>query len=198
MRNKSIFGSKLAILGILSFQLLSAEIEQVGLYWKQGVCKDNCAMLLHKRLLETKGVARVSLNADGGEASLNWVPGEPFSYRDVKRPMQRVGLGLEEIWVKVRGSIQKTSKGLKLVSFGDNTTFTLISPMPEGERQGQKRKSLGLRRLDDFTKEKLLIGTQGDQLVTVEGPLLSPHRAPPYYLIIENFKFEDRPVKSFE
>lgn len=183
---------------IISFALvlianfaLNSEIEKVRLTWQPESCRGSCGDLIKKNFQKIKGPEDVQVFLEQGYAELYWAPGESFSYRMVKRPMQRVGVGLDFIYVTARGTISSQSKRLKLSSIGDSTSFTLISPANAELQRTGSRKNLRARSLNKEHRKILEDALKNKQLVKISGVLFQPHRSPPLVLEIHNLSVAD-------
>ncbi len=100
--------------------------------------------------------------------------------------MQRVGVGLYDIAVVVRGRINATKDRVELVSEGDNTSFELVSYRPE-EPAGKYLK------LDDNILKSIQENSATHKTFIVEGTLYQPHKEPPLYLLVDKVHAEEAP-----
>jgi hypothetical protein len=179
---------KLFILSFLcvfsQINLLQGEIESVEIFWRHGACQYNCTKLLEERLREAPQIESVTTSTTSNMASLKWKKNERFDYRLVKRPFQRVGVGIDNIRLKVKGTISPSQNRIVLVSLEDNTNFDLVSI----DKQGSHASKL---TIDPKFKQSFLDYAKNHTTVTVEGALYQPHRSPPLYLLVERVTAAD-------
>lgn len=175
---------------------LHAEVLEVFVSWNSFSCRERCAELLRERFEKMPQVESVAMNASAGNARLKWNPLSPFSYQVVKAQLQRVGVGLNELRVRVRGRGVQSGKGVALVSLGDSTRFTLISPLRTRPEKYVARPDGSKLDLSPSLQDKVLIAAQEDKAIVVEGPLYQPHRSPPLYLIVSRLQIEKKRINE--
>lgn len=163
-----------------------AEVQTVTLKWTAGLCKESCVKGLTQQFQKIDGVADISIDMDQGQAELQWKPDVAFSYYPVKIAMQMIGLYINNIKVKVRGTITHDTQSVQLVSLGDNTIFQLLNPVAPQKDQYFEQYSIYSRQLSQELRDKLLDIEQNNQVVTIDGPLFEPERSPPIYLVVEH------------
>ncbi|MCB1111918.1 MAG: cation transporter [Chlamydiales bacterium] len=173
------------IMMILSTSPIMAEIERVTIRWKPAFCPASCAQGLEKSLSGIREVAEVNVQLEAGQANLRWKPNQKFSYDQINRAMRMIGVSVQEINVSVRGTIEHSSREVELVSLGDNTRFTLLSPIQPTVDQSVARNNPESYQLTESTRERLIAAEKDDRIITIQGPLFEPFRAPPLYLIIQ-------------
>ncbi len=174
---------------MLSFLLstsLFTEVEKVVLKWKPGFCTESCLLDLEKRLARMSDVAGFKINSSQNQATLRWKPNRRFDFGDINRTMRYVGVSLHEIFVTVRGTIDHTNRDITLKSLGDNTEFTLLGPVAiPSPGEAAAEKNLQTHKLQDRTRNQLILAEDKFRVVTIEGPLFMPERSLSLYLITE-------------
>lgn len=173
------------LLTLLTYSNIHAEIEFVTVNWTPLKCQSTCVGLLHKEFSKIQGVAEISINQPQGFALLKWYKGAPFSSVSIKTAMKMVGLSWHNIRVRVKGSIEKNSNSIFIVSEGDHTTFELINPViPDLQRQTAQYNQ-GARLLSPELRKQLLEAQAAHKTVVIEGPLFMPERSPALVLVVE-------------
>lgn len=168
---------------LMIFSQAYGEIEKVVLRWKPGFCTDSCLVNLEKRLRDMPEVTELKFQAAQNQATIRWKPNRRFSYRLLDTTMRRVGVNLHEIFVTVRGTVNASSKTLSIKSIGDDTEFILLSPISVKPGEAAVEKNIQSHMLKPQTRERLVEAEKKEKIVTVEGPLFQPQRAPPLFLI---------------
>jgi len=181
------------VLGIIQGKSLEAEIDEVTITWTAGLCSSSCVKGLYDQFRKIPGVKEISINQSQGQAFLRWQPNASFSYQPVEVAMALIGLYVNNIKVKVRGTIVNDSPGVyNIVSIGDSTSFTLMAiPTPQ-RNQYVDQYSPYNRQLSPEMVKQLQQAQQKQQIATISGPLFMPWRSPPLYLVIENIQFSDQ------
>jgi len=174
---------------------LSAEIVSVTITWNKGLCDEGCERLLKRRLEGIDAVARVEVIP--GQAVMYWKPGQKFDYLMVRRPTQRVGIGIEAFYVTVRGTVRKAGDKVTLTSLGDNTKFELTSaPAPRlgtyTAYSSPKLYQLRAEQLEAFQRAE-----SDDAMVTATGFLLMPYRRQ-LTIVLENYQIEKEPDQPIQ
>ncbi len=173
---------------VLASAPLSAEVVWVKVSWDPTSCPGSCYPVLERRLNAIKGVADAHYNFVEGEATLRWKPGYQYEDRLIKTAVAWVGIAIEDIAIKIRGSIFHGEKQVYVASLGDETKLPLISaPKPE---QGRYviRKGEGAHKLDSKERERLLQAEENFELITIEGRIFQPYR-PPVRLMIDRVSY---------
>lgn len=170
---------------LLSFQPIKGEVEKVVLKWRPGFCSETCLLQLKRRLSSMPFVAEMRFDAGQNQATLRWDPNRKFNYRLIDTTMRSVGVSLHEIYVTVRGTISHKKNVIYIDSLGDDTQFTLLSPISINAEGAAAEKSVQSHLLQPNTSLKLIQAEEVSKVVTIEGPLFEPHRAPPLYLVAE-------------
>jgi len=169
---------------------LKADIQKVTITWTQGLCVDNCPKNLEVQLRKVPGVSDIQINGLSARADISWKPNMYFSYKAVEAAMSMIGLSINDIRVKVRGSLTHDDVVVWLVSTGDGTRFMLLSPMQTSLTQYSEFYNVESHKLNPDMRDRLLQAELNDAVVTIEGPLFSPERSPPLTLIIEKLQVE--------
>jgi len=177
-------------LTLLVINKVHGEVIEVTVTWNNIACNVSCAQLLEKRFKAMNQIEEVRVNPSSGIANLKWKPESPFSYSSVKSNMQMVGVGVNDIRVKVRGKARKQGRNVALFSIGDNTRFVLISPEIPQARRYTSLANPYLRELSPDLRESILREAQQDKIFVIEGTLYQPARSPPLHLIVERINIE--------
>lgn len=183
----------LAACGLCHTDLLKAEIQEVTISWTAQECLGSCAKGLYDQFRKIHGVSEISINQSAGQASLRWEPNASFSYQPVQVAMQLMGLAINNIKVRVRGTIRNDSPtSFRLVSIGDSTSFTLAATPPPVKNQYVEQYNAQNRTLPKEMIQQLFEAQINDQIATISGPLFAPWRSPPLYLVIEKIQFDSK------
>jgi len=184
--SKYFLGAYLFLMAIPCL-FLSAEIQTVAITWNAGLCDEGCEKLVQRRLQDIPAVERVIVSP--GEAVMYWKPGEPMTYQMIRRPTQLVGIALDAMYVKVRGTVRVDEDKVTLTSFGDNTKFILTSaPAPKyGTYVQYSAPQLYKLRPDEI--EAFKKAQNEDAMVTASGFLLLPFRLD-LTIVLDNYQIE--------
>ncbi len=192
MKNKQL-AFFLIIGALLVFQPnLKGEILEVEVTWNSTKCNPSCAELLKERFQKMKQVESVSVNPQSGIAKLKWGTKSPFTYQTVKTQMQMVGIGINAMRVRVRGKAMAQGDRVILTSTGDNTRFTLLSPIKVKEDQYTTLPNASFLKLSDELTEKILSEAKLGKTLVIEGPLYQGSRSPPIHLIVNRLQIEKK------
>lgn len=184
------------VAGIMLYaSCLQAEIVLVTVKWTVNLCQDYCVRNLYKELGKVKGVGEVVINQAGAQADLRWKPNVPFSFVDVDAAMRMVGPSIEDIRMKVHGTLTHTQDSVTLISTGDNTHFQLLSPIIPSKTQYVEEYNVATHTLWAATREQLLQAEANHLSVTIDGQLFRPEWAPPLYILIQKITV-DQPKKE--
>ncbi|MEX1013327.1 MAG: hypothetical protein WDZ27_06495 [Waddliaceae bacterium] len=177
---------------LIAFPVFS-EIDSVRVYWKRTTCNTDCQNILQKYFSQVRAVKSMQMNTVNNEILLSWNPELPFSYMEVKTPLQMAGLGLDYIHVTVTGKINAKGVDPVLVSNQDGTVFYLISPASPRARHEQiiTKNVLG-RTLDSGQKATLIQVADANESVTISGPLFMPHRSPTLTIVIDSISIMEK------
>ena len=97
--------------------------------------------------------------------------------------------------VRATGTLQHTSQQVVLVSEGDNTRFTLLSPVVPMKGQAAEF-NLDARQLQPALLKKLLDAEAEHMVATIEGPLFMPERGTALSLVVEQSSFAEPKKRS--
>jgi len=166
---------------------LNAEIDTVTITWNAALCDKTCERLVQRRLEDIPAVSRVDIS--GGQATMYWKPGEKMTYLMIRRPTQFVGISIDAMYVKVRGTVRVVGDKVELTSIGDGTKFELTSaPAPKYGTYTQYTASelykLRPEELNAFKK-----AAQEDAMVSASGFLLMPYRLQ-LTIVLDNYRVE--------
>jgi hypothetical protein len=190
MNIKKYFLVIATFLMVMQFNLLKAEIQDVTISWTAQECLTSCVKGLNDQFRKIPGVAEISINQGAGQATLHWQPNASFSYYPIKIAMQLIGLSINNLKVRVRGTIVSDSATtFRIVSIGDGTSFTLLGIPAVQRNQFSAQYSAQNRQLSPDMIAQLAQAQQNEQIATIYGPLFEYWRSPPMYLIIENIQF---------
>lgn len=184
--------NKIILAFLCVFGSLSAEVQQLVIKWNPVLCKQKCVQGLSDQFYNIKGVAAVEINQAAGQAQIRWKPEFPISFPPINTAMSMIGAAIEDIRVKVRGTIGHDVRTVSLISLGDNTRFLLLGSIMPQQSHFVTEFSPYNRPLDPQMRQKLLDAQANDLVATIEGPLFQPERSPPnpLMLIVENVRFE--------
>ncbi len=177
-----------AIICILVTYTLFAEIETVSLTWDNRQCLEGCTQLINKQLSKLKEVASVTTSQQNGIATMQWKTGVPFTFKPVNDAIKRVGIHVETLRIKLRGTIVQKNRKFYIISLGDETTFNLLGTASDDPSKNRYviQTSRFNRPLSDEQKKMLTDAMKNKLTVTIEGPIYQPYQFPPLDLIIEN------------
>lgn len=172
-------------------QQLFSEVQQVVLiWWKPGLCGAPCVKNLYKQLGRVPGVATVHIDQAAGRAYLEWKADRTFSFQPLNAAVRYVGIRVDDIRLKVRGHIIQEAAQIKLVSSGDNTSFTLLNPVIPQQHQYVVQWNPAARKLSPSLQKQLLDIAKKGEIVTIEGQFFEPYRSPPNQLVVEQVSIE--------
>ena len=185
----SFAGVILMALSLMAFAL-SAEVQQVVITWNNVSCDAGCSTLLGERFQAMPQVQEVRMNHSTGTTVLMWKPQSPFTYRAVKTTMQLVGVGTNDIRVRVRGKAKQQGQEVILVSLEDNTPFKLISPTPPLPDEYTVKANPYFRTLSPDLRDRILSEATQDKVLVIEGPLYQPAKVVLLELVVERIQIE--------
>lgn len=186
-------------LPFLTFQLLTlfplfSEVQKLTIKWSAPQCNTKCADTIVAAFSKIPEVASIDMNQPAGQMDVHWKPNQKISFIPVNAAMSRVGLTMDDIRIRVRGTISHDDRGVVLLSIGDNTPFQLLGPIVPERHRYTIQYSPYTHPLSPEMKEQLLKGEQENKVATVSGPLFMPERSPPLPLmiIVENLEFSKK------
>ncbi|MEC7840465.1 MAG: hypothetical protein VX777_10545 [Chlamydiota bacterium] len=162
-----------------------SEIEKVVIKWKPGFCSEACLVDLERRLNTISDIAEIKFQGAQNQVTIRWKPNKRFNYNTIDRTMRYVGVNIHEIFVTIRGTITHTSKEVMIQSIGDDTTFTILSPITIKPGDAAVEKNIQSHKLKLDTRNQLAEAEEANKIVKIEGPLFEPERSPPLYMIAE-------------
>lgn len=186
---KSISAFLIALSGIVMAPALDAEIEYIIIKWLPTACLGSCVQTIANQLQSIGGAAQIVINQQQGQATLRWKPRVPFSYDYINTAMRLVGPKVQDLRMKVRGTIVSTPSAIILKSLGDETQFVLLSPATGSLTQYVPQNNIDSHILAPQTRQQFLDGERDFTVVTVEGPLFEPQRMQGLYLIVQQASF---------
>lgn len=184
--------SCLIVLLFLTVLPLQGEVEEVMISWNSELCTANCIKLVQERFEKTKEIDSFQVSASQGIARIQWKPNVKFSYVAVKRVLQSVGVGLDDIRVRVRGTVKDEGKQVALYSEGDRTRFVLVSPLLSNPGEPNVPANPALMSLTPHLKETILEDAQQGKIFVIEGALYRPWNTPYLMIVIERLQVEKR------
>lgn len=190
MRIKTFIAWLLTASFLVSPAVTNAEIQQVVIKWTPGLCTASCIAGLDKAFKKIDAVASTSLDQAAAQAVLQWKPNYPFSYTPIDYAMNAIGLYVTEFRMKVRGTIIHDKTNVFLVSLGDNTSFTLLSPTIPAPSQAASLYNVESYQLTPQLRERLIATEAQHQVVSIAGPIFTPWLSPPLLLIVESLNIE--------
>lgn len=169
---------------------VQAEIINLTLYWHSGICGAQCARALDNNLQKVRGVSQVQTEFNDGYAILTWKPRLALDYSQILLATQRVGVSMDEVRLKMRGTISHSGQRFFIQSLGDPTKVELFSFQQPSTTRFVDFTNISSFSVNPDLQRKLLDAEKGNQLVTVEGRLFEPE-VPPLKLIVDNFSIDN-------
>lgn len=192
MKNKS-FITTLVLGALLLFQpILQSEILEIEVSWNSTKCNKSCADLLQKKFENMRQIESVSVNPSSGVAKIKWNTKSPFTYQAIKTQMQMVGVAINAMRVRIRGNAMAQGNRVILTSIGDNTRFTLLSPIKVERNKYTTLPNASLLKLSDELTEKILSEAKLGKVIVIEGPIYQGSRSPPLNLIVNRLQIEKK------
>lgn len=183
-----IIAISITILSVL-FSPIVAEVEKITITWTALLCNQRCIEQLERHFTRIKGVAGVNFNQQAGLVEIRWKPNIPFSFAPINTTMSLVGLSIRDIRVKVRGTIRASGKNYRIISLGDNTSFTLLNPVTPYRGTVTVEFNPANRELSPEMRQKLYDAQRQNKLAVIEGPLFMPERSPPLMMVLDQINF---------
>lgn len=183
----------LCLISFLTVQFpLRSEIETFTIKWTSMLCLQSCIDLLGNEFSRMPSVADVAMDPRAGTAVLRWRPEAPFTYQAIGAVMSKVGLAIQDMRVRVRGTVIPGVSPI-LVSIGDQTSFVLLGPIEPSRIDYTVTQNPQAHTLSPQLRAQLLQAANEQRVVVIEGPLFEPERSPPLKLIIENIQILNPP-----
>lgn len=168
--------------------LLHSEIEQIRIKWNSSVCQESCLRKLENQFQSLPELTGMTINGNEGEAILTWKPDAPFSYIPIEVAISRIGFGIDEIQMTIKGKISHERGNPILISSGDNTRFNLLGT-PEIKPNRYIEQNSPFNRPLTLEMNSILKDAESNKKVlTISGPLFQPENSPPLYLIVESIR----------
>lgn len=177
---------------LLPIYSLFSVVESVEIKWNAFKCLDDCVASIEKNLRAIRSVSNIKITARDGRAEMQWNPNEPFSYEPFRLASAAVGIKIDEMRVRVTGTIVHDPSNYYLISGGDGSRFTLMGPIYTEPGRYSPKYSFATHPLTPRLIQQLSEATKQRAIVTISGPLYLPNRWP-RYLIIEQIKTNDSP-----
>lgn len=169
---------------------LQAEIESITIKWTALECQKSCIAGLERYFRNINGVADVQMDQPGGQAVLRWKPNVQLTFMPINNAMQMIGLSINDLRIKVRGTISHDERSVTLNSTGDNTRFLLMSVATPKTTVMTEEFNPQTHILSPAQREEFLDAQAADQVAVVEGPIFEPERSPPLKVLVEKVRFE--------
>jgi hypothetical protein len=183
----------LCLVSFLTIQFpLRAEIETFTIKWTSMLCLQSCNELLYSEFLKMPSVADVIMDPGAGTAIIRWKPEAPFTYAAIGAVMSKVGLAIQDMRVKVRGTIIPGPNPI-LVSLGDQTQFVLLGPIEPSRTDFTITANPQAHALSPQLREQLTQAGNEQKMVIIEGPIFEPERSPPLKMIVQNIQIINPP-----
>lgn len=182
---------KLVCALLFSCSVLEAEIMEVRIQWTPQLCNDICAGNLERQFHRIYNVEEITMNRHAGQVLLKYKPKGIYDFGQINRAMQMIGLTINDIHLKVQGHVKASDREVFLVSDGDGSVFTLMSPVHPEPGKSVENWSPFTHPLTVQHRNQLIDAGHAGKKVTITGPLFEPERAPPNYLIVQEIKTED-------
>ena len=169
---------------------LSAEIMWAKVSWNPTQCGISSQKPLERRFSNIDPVCRVVMDYEEGSAKLFWKPNRAYDDRIVRTAVAWVGLAIQNVHLRVRGTITHDAKNVYLTSLGDGTKLPLVSAPKAAQGLLITKGSLSTPELNADVRKRLIAAEDGHQVVTIEGPVFMPYR-PPVRLQIEHVEISE-------
>jgi hypothetical protein len=155
-----------------------SEVEQIVLTWNAFICQDMCIPLIERNFEAIREVRNLQINAPSGVAVMGWDPNYPFSYEPFRYASAAVGIHIDTMRIRVRGTISHDIDNVYLVSNGDDARFLLIGPLHPEPGRYVPNYSLDTHPLPPDIKDRLLEAERKGFTVVISGPLFMPSHYP--------------------
>ncbi|MFQ5729280.1 MAG: hypothetical protein ACE5GN_02850 [Waddliaceae bacterium] len=192
MRSRKFISIFMLSASLLMPRAVQAEVLEVVVIWNSISCNEKCAQILAKSFQKMKQVQEVRVNPTSGITILKWKPKSAFSYYPIKSTMQMIGVGVNDIRVKVRGKAKEQGNEVALFSLEDNTRFVLVSPITPLPEDYTVNPNPYDRSLSSDLRERILQEVKQDKVLVIEGPLYQPAKSPPLQLVVERIQIEKK------
>lgn len=174
MHSKMIYSILLLLGGI--WAPLFGEIQMVTFNWNAALCLDVCTPKLERELGSIKAITDLQINPQAGVAKMKWDPNYPFNFAPFNLATRSVGIRLNQIRVRVRGTIAHDVDNLYVISLGDGTRFQIAGPIQPITTGYTIRENIASHPVPLAMRERLLEAEANREITTIEGPLFEPFR----------------------
>jgi hypothetical protein len=143
---------------------------------------------MDRELKKVKEITDVAVSQTNGTATMQWKAQKPFSFQAIDSAVKKVGLHIQVLKIKVRGTITENNHKFYINSIGDKSKFHLLGAAENNPDKNRYtiQQSRYNRPLSDAHIELLREAMDNDLIVTIEGPIYQPYQFPPLDLIIQN------------
>lgn len=188
MKTKAWMSSLFASLAFGNFNLfLNGEVQQINVTWNAFKCQSSCVSQIKSNLEGIAGVEKLEINSQAGSGVIIWKPNVPLSYEPFRYAAAAVGITIDSMRVRVKGTILRNGNNFFLISDGDGTTLQLIGPVASQPGRYIPLYNLASHPLSDAAIEALTRAEQNRSSVLISGPLFLPSYYP-LTLIAEQIK----------
>jgi hypothetical protein len=158
---------------------LQAEIEQITITWNAFKCQDLCIPLIARSFGGIPEVNnKIEIDAPSGSAVMGWNPNYPFNYEPFRYAASMVGISIESMRIRVRGTISSDYENVYLISNGDDARFLLIGPLHSEPGRYMPVYNLASYPLAPEVRDRLIQAEKHRLTVVISGPLYEPGRFP--------------------
>lgn len=164
--------------------LIQAEILEVRPRWNAFKCQDLCTPGLKRYFSEVPGVTAIRIDSRAGIAYISFAKNQPFDYNAFRYAASYTGAEILTMWVKVVGRIVHDNQNIFLISRGDGTIFTLLSPV-NPIPWGNTPDSIETHFLTPELTAKLLDAEKMQQTLVISGPLFYPRKYTNYLIVAD-------------
>lgn len=170
---------------------LVAEVEMIEIKWNAFKCIGPCSSLIQQNLNAIRTVSNVQIDAPSGTAVMGWDPNYPFSYEPFRFAAGAVGIKIDEMRIRVRGTITHDADNFYLISNGDGARFLLLGPIVTQPGRYIPRYSIYTHPLTGYVKDELLQAERHLLTVLISGPLYLPSYWPRVLIAAQVKIFEE-------
>jgi hypothetical protein len=196
-QNKKItiqFIKKISIsIFLLLVMPIHSEVEEVIFKWNAAICRATCIPFIAKQLEDMPQVTEFRLEAHTGIAYVHWNPKVEFSFGYFNFASRAAGIRIEDIRVRVKGTIIHDHDDIYIISSGDNTHFKVVGNLKTHVNQYTIQANVANHLFSEKQFERLLDAEEKREIVTIEGPLFEPQKN--YLTIVsEKIKYPKKAV----
>lgn len=165
---------------------LSADFQQIQIKWTSGLCGSDCIKNLQREFSKIPGFQEASFG--NSQVTLKWKPGAPFSFQSINAATRMVGIRLQDVRIKVSGTVAHDKNLFFLISSGDGTRIQLLGPVSPDRTGYTTVQNVETHELRGSLQTRLLDAEKEKAVVVVEGPLFMPFQMPDLRIIAESVK----------